>query len=259
MASPQSAARPRAVVTGASSGIGLAFAERLAHDGYDLVVVARRRDRLEALARRLREQHEVVVDVLVADLTQPAELSLVEQHITGDGSLTLVVNNAGSAGYMPFVSLDPDHAEELIRLHIIAVTRLTRAALPSMLAHGRGAVINVSSLLAFSASVASPTLPKRAVYAGAKAYINAFTETLSHELEGTGVRVQALCPGIVRTEFHEVAGNDLSRLPPEAFASPEDIVRASLSGLRLGETLCLPTVSDLAVLAASQALSLIHI
>jgi short-subunit dehydrogenase len=160
--------RLSALVTGASSGIGAAFAERLARDSYDLVVVARRLQRLEELARRLRKGQETEVEVLVADLTKPAELRAVEERIRGTGNLEfeLLVNNAGFSGYMPFIDLDPDRAEELVQLQVVAPTRLIRAALPGMIARGHGAVINVSSLLAFSASVpAAAPLPKRVTYA----------------------------------------------------------------------------------------------
>jgi short-subunit dehydrogenase len=237
------AARRRALVTGASSGIGLAFAERLARDGYDLIAVARRRDRLDALAERLGTDHGSTVEPLVADLTDRDELRTVEQRIAEDRALDLLVNNAGFSGYMPFIELDPDRAEELIRLHGIATTRLTHAALPAMIDRGQGAIINVSSLLAFSASVpASSPLPKRAVYAACKAYIATFTELLHHELEGTGVRVQALCPGATRgTEFHsDLPGYDESRFQ----ISADEIVQASLAGLQMGEVLCIPSLDD---------------
>jgi short-subunit dehydrogenase len=188
--------RPRALITGASAGIGRAFAERLARDGYDVVVVARRRERLDALARQLERDHGVAAQVLAADLTQPDDLRRVEQYVAQDQALDLLVNNAGFPGYMPFVELDPDRAEELIRLHIVATTRLTRAALPGLVARDRGAIINVASMLAFSASIPGMSpLPKRAIYAACKAYIVSFSELLHHELEGTHVRVQALCPG----------------------------------------------------------------
>ncbi len=236
--------RPRALVTGASSGIGAAFAERLARDQYDVIVVARRRERLEALAQRLHENHHVTVQVMVADLTQPSELHAVEKRIAEDTALELLVNNAGFGGYMPFVKLDPDRAEELINLQVVAVTRLTRAALPGMIARGHGAIINVSSRLAFSAALSAPTMPKRATYAATKAYINTFTQILHDELAGTGVRVQALCPGVVRTEFHERMGQDPARIPAAIVMSPEDIVVASLAGLKLGEVICVPALDD---------------
>jgi short-subunit dehydrogenase len=236
--------RPRAVVTGASSGIGAAFAERLARDGYDLVLVARRRERLEALARQFHETQHATVEVFVADLAQASELYAVERRIAEDTALELLVNSAGFGGYMPFVSLDPDGAEELIRLQVVAVTRLTRAALPGMVTRGHGAIINVSSRLAFSGALSEPHLPKRAVYAATKAYLNTFTQILHQELEGTGVNVQALCPGVVRTEFHERMGLDPGRFPPAIVMSPQDIVEASLAGLRLGEVICVPALDD---------------
>jgi hypothetical protein len=230
-----------ALVTGASSGIGAAFARRLAGDGFHLIIVARRRSRLDALARRLRKEFGVDVDVLVADLTQPRELDLVERTLRRRSTVELLANCAGFAGYMPFVEQPPDRAEALIRLHIIALTRLTRAALPKMIARGRGAVINVSSALAFSASEAGSYLPNRAVYAGAKSYIATFTELLSHELQGSGVTVQALCPGMVRTEFHKVAGYDISGVP--IVMEPDDVVQASLAALRLGDVICIPSLN----------------
>jgi short-subunit dehydrogenase len=136
----------------------------------------------------------------------------------------------------------------LIRVNVIALTRLTRAALPGMIARGHGAVINVSSRLAYSSALGSPPLPKRATYAGTKAYINTFSQILNNELSGTGVQVQALCPGVVRTEFHERVGMDPGRLPPEIVSSPEDVVQASLAGLRLGEVVCIPSMEDPALL-----------
>ncbi|MBI5288143.1 MAG: SDR family oxidoreductase [Chloroflexi bacterium] len=235
-----------ALITGASSGIGAAFADRLAHDGYDLILVARRRERLEAMAEHLRREEAVNVDVLAADLTDRGELLLVERAAE-TASLEMMVNCAGVAGYMPFVTLPADQAQSMIALHIVAPTRLTRAALPGMIERGRGDVINVSSGLVFSAAAPSPPLPQRAVYAAAKSYINTFTEILGNELRGTGLRVQALCPGIVRTEFHEVAGHDVSHVP--FMLEPEDVVTASLAGLDLGEIVCIPGLEDVLRLA----------
>ena len=235
-------ARGTALITGASSGIGAAFADRLAHDGYDLILVARRRERLESLAEHLRREEAVGVEVLVADLTAPLDLLRVEHAAAASPALEILVNCAGVAGYMPFVTLPADQAEAMIALHVVAPTRLTRAALPGMIARGRGAVINVSSALAFSASAPSPPLPKRAVYAAVKAYLNTFTEILANELQGTGVRVQALCPGIVRTELHEVAEYDVSHVP--GMLEADDVVRASLAAMELGEIVCIPGLED---------------
>ena len=242
-----------ALVTGASSGIGAAFAQRLAGDGYDLIVVARRRERLEALAQRLHEEQGIEVDVLAADLTDPAELRVVEERIRTTTTLEMLVNNAGFSGYMPFVELDPDRAERLIRLQVVVPTRLARAALPGMIARGGGAIINVSSLLAFSASVpAAAPLPKRVTYAATKAYLNAFTMLLHNELQGTGVRMQVLCPGVVDTEFHSQA--DLARHASAGVRAmkPQAVVEASLAGLRLGEVICVPALDDPALIPQYQ-------
>jgi short-subunit dehydrogenase len=240
----KSKTHPRALITGASSGIGAAFAERLARDNYELIIVARRVGRLEALAKVLKAKYHAPVEVLAADLSDPDQLKTVEQRITHDSALDMLVNNAGFGGYQPFINLDPNKSDELIRLQVTAVTRLTRAALPLMISSGKGTIINVSSRLAFSGSLTAPSLPKRAVYAGTKAYINTFTQILHSELTGTGVTVQALCPGVVRTEFHERMGMDPSRIPTSMVMKPEDVVEASLAGLRLGEVVCIPALVD---------------
>ena len=250
--SANNSTRPHALVTGASSGIGAAFAERLAQDGYDLIIVARRRDRLEALAGRLQATHPVNVEVIVADLSKFDDLQTVEKRIAEDKRLGLLVNNAGFGGYMPFVELDPDKATELINLKVLAVTRLTRAALPGMIAGRQGSIINVSSRLAFSGSMGSSQLPKRATYVGANAFINSFSQLLQSELGGTGVQVQALCPGVVETEFHEQVGIDPNRYPAAIVMKPEDVVQASLSGLKLGEVICVPALEDTGLLTQIQ-------
>ena len=241
--------RPRALVTGASSGIGRAFAERLARDGHDLILVARDRERLEKLATRLKYEHGANVEVLVVDLSKPADLRRLESRIAAEEALDVLINNAGFGGYMPFVKLDPDKAEELITVQVLAVTRLTRAALPGMIARNKGIIINVSSRFAFSGPVSGDRLPKRATYAGTKAFINTFTQLLASELQGTGVRVQALCPAVVRTEFHLRMGMDPNRFPAEIVSTPEDVVQASLAGLELGEVICLPGMEDPALLS----------
>jgi uncharacterized protein len=241
------------LITGASSGLGEAFAERLAADGHDLILIARREDRLRALADRLRDAHGTATQVLVANLTVPEDLRRVEARIAAGPALDLLVNNAGFGGFRPFLQLDPARAEELIDLQVLAVTRPTRAALPMMVARGRGAVINVSSQLAFSAALPSPPLPPgRAVYAATKAYVNAFTQLLHGELTGTGVRVQALCPGVMRTEFYARMGVDVDRLPIAPMA-PSEVVSASLAGLQRGEVTCVPGLDDASALDAWHA------
>ena len=194
--------RPVALVTGASSGIGAAFAERLASTGHDLVLVARRRERLEELARRLGEQSGANARVCIADLSEPDGVRAVEEAIAREPELELVVNNAGFSGYMPFVELPPGDIDRLAQIHCIGTARLTRAALPRMIDRGRGGIVNIASLLAFSRSLPPDPMPYRAVYAACKAFLVTFTLTLSHELVGTGVRAMVCCPGIVESEFH---------------------------------------------------------
>jgi len=240
--------KSHALVTGASSGIGAAFAQRLARDGHDLILTARRRDRLEQLAKNLESSDRAQVEVLPADLSKPDGMRSVEKRIREAPDLELLVNNAGFGGYMPFVELDPDKAEALINLQVLAVTRLTRAALPGMIARRQGAIINVSSRLAFSGPLGSAQLPKRATYAGTKAFLNTFSQLLQSELEGSGVQVQALCPGVVETEFHNHAGTDTSRFPAAIVMKPAGVVTASLAALKLGEVICVPALEDAGLL-----------
>jgi short-subunit dehydrogenase len=234
--------RPKALVTGASAGIGQSFAELLARDGHDLIVVARRKERLLALAQRLGEEHGSKVEVLVADLATPAGVQLVVDRVSAE-PLDLLVNNAGFGGYRRFVELDPKVADELISVHIRGVVQVTRAALPAMVKRDSGGIISVASLLAVSGSVPSGTfMPFRAVYAAAKAFLLTFSEVLAGELVATKVRVQVCLPGIVKTEFHEVQGLDTSKMPPGM--SADDVVRASLAALASGEVVCIPVLED---------------
>jgi uncharacterized protein len=235
--------RPHAVITGASSGIGAAFAARLAGDGYDLTLIARRRDRLTELAARLAQAAPGTVSVHIADLTDPGGLRSAESRIAAILRLDLLVNNAGFAGFGPFASLDPAIAAALIGVHVTAPTRLTRAALPAMIGRGRGAVINIASLLAFSGSLPPGPLPSRATYAAVKAYLVTFTCALAGELAGTGVRVQVCCPGPVATEFLNDTGIDPGRLPARPM-DPGEVVTASLAALDVGETVCIPGLDD---------------
>ncbi|MBW7964699.1 SDR family oxidoreductase [Bradyrhizobium sp. BR 10261] len=232
----------RALITGASSGIGMVYAERLAREGYDLILVARRRDRLVDLAEKLKRGNGIAAEVVCADLTDKQALARVETLAGGDEALSLLINNAGFAGYRPFVSNDPEVIDDLVDIHVRAVARLSRAALPGMVRRRKGAIINVASLLAISAVLPPDPLPSRATYAGAKAFILAFTQALAGELEGTGVDVQACLPGRVSTEFHVAHGIDTSKLPPAMTA--EDVVTASLSALSRREVVCIPALAN---------------
>lgn len=229
-----------AVVTGASSGIGEAYAERLARDGWDIVVVARRRDRLEGLAARLSESHGVSVRPVEADLADSDRLAALCDELAAL-DVELLVNNAALAHYAPFADLEPGAAKELVELNVLAPVLLTRAVLPGMLQRDVGAVVNVASLLAFSGAWAAPHMPQRAVYASSKAFLVAFTQVLAGELEGTGVHAQVVCPGIVRTEFHSRQGMDLSNVPR---MEPDVIVEAGLRDLERGVVVSIPGAPD---------------
>ncbi len=235
---------PLALVTGASSGIGRAFAERLAADGCDLVVVGRRSERLRALAA---SQPDVAVEVVVADLSTDEGIDAVAQ-LCADRPLSMLVNNAGVAHYMPMAQLPAATARELVQVKVVAPTMLTRAALPGMIERGAGTVLNVAGMIAFSgpAPAAAPQ-GQRAVYAGTLAHAVAMSQTLHAELEGTGVNVHVVCPGIVATEFHEVQGMDLSALPR---MSAQDVVTAALAGIERGEVVSAPGVEDYTLLEA---------
>jgi hypothetical protein len=226
--------RPVALVTGASSGIGESFARRLARDGYDLVLVARRKDRLDALAEDLRKSSDAVVTVLQADLADPGELKLVEEKIRSTDRLERLINNAGFMRPDRFLKTDAEVWDEMIRLHVLATTRLTHAALPQMVSRGRGGVINVASIAAFF------PVSGNVVYSATKEFLNMFTEGLFQELHGTGVRVQALCPGWTRTELVASADVDTSRIHPGGWMEPEDVVDYSLRCLERGKLICIP-------------------
>ncbi len=235
-------AEGRALVTGASSGIGAAFAARLARQGYDIVLVARNRLRLQAEAKRLHRQARVAVEVLAADLTVAAELQRVADHVAADRRLAVLVNNAGFGTAGSFARLDPAREEEEVRLNVLALMRLTRAALSGMIARGRGAIINVSSMAAFQPG------PYNATYGATKAFVNSFTEALHEELRGSGVQVQALCPGFTRTEFQKRAGIDTSQVPSFVWMAPDAVVAASLAALDAGEVVCVPGLGNRALL-----------
>ncbi len=227
-------ARRLAIVTGASAGIGAAYAERLARDAYDLVLVARRRDRLVELAERLARTHGRSVDVLAADLGSAQGVRAVEARIAAEPALELLVNNAGFGTTGLFAELDRDAEEEEVRLNVLALVRLTHAAVAAFKARGHGSVINVSSLAGFQPA------PFNATYAATKAFVNSFTQAVSEELRGSGVRLQLLCPGFTRTEFQEVAGFATDTIPDFAWMSAEAVVDASLEALRKGDLVVIP-------------------
>ena len=237
-----------ALITGASSGIGRAFSNRLARDGYRLILVARRADRLEALAKEFGELYGAGFEVFPADLTRSEELLAVEDRIAGETSLELVINNAGFGTVGRFAELDAGGEEAEIRLNVLAPLRIARAALPGMIERGRGAIVNLSSMAGFAPA------PYMATYAATKAFVTSFSEGLHDELEGTGVTVQALCPGFTRTEFQDVAGARTDDIPSFAWQEADEVVAASLAGLEKGTLVLVPGFANQAVSTLTTAM-----
>jgi uncharacterized protein len=228
---------PTALVTGASSGIGLAFARSLAAKGHDIVAVARDKARLDALAEELPTE----VEVLPADLTDGSQLRSVEERLAEGDPVDLLVNNAGFGAHLDFADHDVDAVEAEIRLNVLAVSRLARAVLPRMLLARGGGIVNVSSVAGFQPG------PHNAVYSATKAYVTSLSEALHEEVRGTGVRVLALCPGFTRTEFQSRNDYDATRVPAMAWSTPEAVVEEALRALDRGQAVCVPGLPNKAV------------
>lgn len=239
-AKPDPSAR-LALVTGASSGIGRAFARRLGSQGYDLIVVGRRLDRLEELVAEFPDSS---VRPVTADLGTDAGVEAVAKLCESE-PITLLVNNAGVAHYMAFTQLPAREASELLHVKVVAPTMLSRAAAPGMVDRGGCAIINVAGMLAFSGPAPLGAAAGRATYVATLAHLVALTQALHEELGPKGLQVQVVCPGVIATEFHERQGMDLSKFPR---MSAEDVVTASLRGLELGEVVCAPGVERIDLL-----------
>lgn len=231
-------AQGTALITGASSGIGAIYADRLARRGYDLILVARNQSRLEELAARLRDENGRSVEIVPADLNDSADLARVETMLRTNRSLSMLVNNAGIGGAAPLLASDVDAMDRMVRLNVLALTRLTYAAAPAFVERGSGTIINIASIVAISPETLN------GVYGGSKAFVLAFSQSLHHELSAKGVRIQAVLPGAVATEFWDVAGLPVSNLPSEIVMSGEDLVDAALAGLDQGETVTIPPLED---------------
>jgi short-subunit dehydrogenase len=223
-----------AVITGASSGIGAAFAEKVAERGMNLILIARRGERLQQLAERLQRNADISARVIVADLTDRLDLGSVEEEIRQLGSVDLLVNSAGYGIFESLAADDPDLIERQLFLDLVVPARLIRAALPGMIGRRQGAIINVSSMAAFL------PIPKFATYCAAKAGLTRLTQALHGELAGTGVRVQALCPGPVPTEFFAVSGYDVADVPRPMIQQAEACVESSLRALEKGTLVHIP-------------------
>lgn len=234
-----------AVITGASSGIGAVYAERLAARGYDLLLVARREDRLRTIAADLAARFHVRAEPLVADLSQPAGVAAVGDRIQNDPRVSFVINNAGFSALKPLTETSDDVIARMIALNVTALTTLSKAALAAFKAKGAGVLVNVGSGAGFASY---PGIP---VYGATKAYVYLFTQSLQSEVEGSGVRIQLVLPGAVVSEGWEVAGGaSLEPLPESVVMTTEDCVDAALSGLDQGERVTAPSLHDASLLAA---------
>jgi len=236
-----------ALVTGASSGIGAIYADRLARRGYNLILVARNRGRLEKLAKRLSGETGRAVEIVAADLNEKADLSRVEQVLRDNADITLLVNNAGVGATTPLLASDVDKMSDMIALNVNALMRLTYAAVPGFVARGGGTIVSIAS----SVGVAPEVL--NGVYGGSKAFVLALTRSLQHELKDKNVRVQAVLPGATATDFWELAGLPVQHLPSEIVMKAEDTVDAALAGLDQGEVFTVPSLPDVADWQAYEA------
>lgn len=226
---------PTALVTGASAGLGAAFCRRLARDQHDLVLVARDAERLAQAAKELTAEHGVQAETLPADLSTEEGCAAVAARLADDERpVEVLINNAGMGLGRGFLNAPVEDGLRLTKLNVLAVQRLTRAALPPMLARGRGDVINVSSIAGFTPAA------RDSVYSASKAWVTAFSESLHTLTAGSGVRVMALCPGYIHTEFHERAGLNMSGIPDWLWTDADDVVRDALRALRRGKAVCVP-------------------
>jgi uncharacterized protein len=227
-----------AVITGASSGIGAVYADRLAHRGYDLLLVARDQKRMTELASRLSRETGRDVDILAGDLTNSADLGNLEKILREDSRVTLLVNNAGLGATAPLMKSEIADMQRMIALNVEALTRLTYASAPGFASRGIGTIINIASIVAVA--------PERlnGVYGGTKAFVLAFSQSLHQELADTGVKVQVVLPGATATDFWRKSGKPVEQLPQQIVMSAEDMVDAALAGLDQGEFVTIPALPD---------------
>ena len=230
-----------AVVTGATGGVGALYAAGLAERGYDLLLVGRQQPSLDAVAKSVKQTANVRVDTLVANLADAADLARVEARISNDPAMTTLINNAGAATFGPLAKLRAEAIDETIAVNITALTRLTRAVLPGLLARGAGAIVNIASVLAFH------PWPEFGVYDASKAYVVSFSQALQGEVAGKGVLVQVVTPPAVDTGFWNSAGLPVGNLPAGAVMKPQHLVDAALKGFDRGESWVFPSLPEQAI------------
>lgn len=226
-----------ALITGATSGIGEAFGRRFGAEGYDLIITGRRQEKINRLANKLARTYNAKVEVVIAELSDPSDVDALAQRITNTKDLDILVNNAGFGTTKYFHNEDLKGQQNMVQVHVLAPMKLAHSAIPSMIARGKGVIINVASLNAFD------PLPTAATYGGTKAFLSTFSEAIHMELAGTGLKVQALCPGFTRTDFHERIGIDKSKQKNVGiirWMSPEKVVDISLKCLKKNQVICIP-------------------
>ena len=230
--------RKTACITGATSGIGAAFAKRFAEQGYDLIITGRRKEKIESLSNTLSKENKISVEVIIAELSDDKELELLAEKIKEIKNLEILVNNAGFAKQNLFHEEDFSTHEVMLKVHNLALIKLCHAVLPHMVSKGKGIIINVSSLSAFT------PFPTNAIYSASKSFVKLFSESIYLELKGTGVKVQALCPGMTRTDFHEKMGFDKNTFYKDKgmmkAMTPEEVIDISLQYLEKDKVLCVP-------------------
>jgi short-subunit dehydrogenase len=229
-----------AVVTGASSGIGKVYAHRLARRGYDLLLVARNKERLDTLAAELTTATGRAVEVLAADLEKPADVARIVSRLESDPAITLLLNNAGAGTEGPVLNAAAAKIDAMVQLNVVSLTQLSVAAVNAFAKRGRGTLINVASVVAL--------MPEALLgaYSGTKAYVLNFTQSLQNEFKDSPIRIQAVLPGLTRTEFFDRAGLDLTSYPQEMVMSVDELVDGALAGLNLGELITIPSLPDAA-------------
>ncbi|WP_166300646.1 SDR family NAD(P)-dependent oxidoreductase [Bradyrhizobium sp. 2S1] len=240
-------AKGTALVTGASSGIGAIYADRLARRGYDLILVARNRERLDGLARRLSAETGRSIEIVAADLAKRSDVARIESILRDNAGISVLVNNAGVGATAPLLASDVDKMSDMIALNVDALMRLTYAAVPGFVARGGGTIVNIASVVGVAPEMLN------CVYGGSKAFVLALTQSLQHELKDKNIRVQAVLPGATATEFWGLAGTPVEHLPGEIVMKAEDMVDAALAGLDQGEVITVPSLPDAADWQAYEA------
>ena len=227
-----------ALITGASSGIGAVYADRLSRIGYDLILVARNANKLKNIAEKIRNTSGKNVEVVIADLSNKSDLLKVESLIKENSAINLLVNNAGFGAVTPLLQSNIDQMEQMIEVNVTALTRLSYAAAPVFMNRSNGTIINIASIVAIGPEILN------GVYGATKAYVLALTQSLQHELGDKGLRIQAVLPGATATEFWDVAGMPYSNLPAGMVMKADDLVDAALKGLASGEVVTIPPLQD---------------